>query len=144
MSTTVSEQMRPPPFPESVSPPLEPSAKKARSGRFADEFVTCSWSLEGTVLCYWMELTPPAFPLYPSHDPTGKDNSFWFLCFDHHSARYLPGGFEQILDIAMLPNGWVQYGSIETAGYNFDVLSLSAGASFMIQPRQPTYQAVLF
>lgn len=121
-----------------------PTHSKAESGSFTSGIVSTSWYLEGTVIHYTTEVFAPCKTVYPSLDPSKRDNSAWFLCWDRDRRSYIDGGFGRIFEPGVISDYLMYSGTIETAGHDFDALSLMTGASFRIDSTRLSYEAKTF
>lgn len=108
------------------------------SGSFYGNHVASTWYLNGTTLHYTTEVYAGTNYLYGSMDPTGRDNSSWFMVADNMAGQILEGGFEDIYSEGYYAPGLelqVHQGVIDVAGRDLDSLDVLTGASFMIGPR---------
>lgn len=93
--------------------------------------------MEGTKLHYTTEVYAGTDYLYGSLDPTGRDNSAWFIVYDYDEGRALEGSFEDIYSEGYFANGFSYQshsGVIDLAGRESATLDVLTGASFMIGP----------
>ena len=111
------------------------------SGSFSSDIVDFSWYLSGSTIYYSIDVVSPG-TFYNSLDPTGRDNSVWFICTSSSGAVYT---FEIIYSSVTLPYGPANYNdSFSISGYDAQSLEFSAGASFMTDEETVDIQSTPF